>query len=145
MKEATEVIAKPTAGAATHNGNRAIAPTARTRVKRLPKRASYDREVINELLAYELFRIPDGVEYLAHSKRRGSVLADEAKAILQLRRNRVFQPEKMIRFQLLAQARRLDGREPVVNIVQQVQLIAQGIAQRLKELGYMPQVLFRGP
>ena len=50
MKEATEVMAKPAAGAATHNGNRAIAPTARTRVKRLPKRASYDREVINELL-----------------------------------------------------------------------------------------------
>src|SRR5260221_11114372 len=47
MKEATEVMA---AGTATHNGNRAIAPTARTRVKRLPKRASYDREVVNALL-----------------------------------------------------------------------------------------------
>jgi nitroimidazol reductase NimA-like FMN-containing flavoprotein (pyridoxamine 5'-phosphate oxidase superfamily) len=46
MKDATEVMAS----AATHNGNRAIAPTARTRVKRLPKRASYDRQVVNELL-----------------------------------------------------------------------------------------------
>ena len=43
-------MTEATAGTATLNGNRAIAPTARTRVKRLPKRASYDREVINELL-----------------------------------------------------------------------------------------------
>ncbi len=50
MKEATEVTVESTAGTAAHNGNRAIAPTPRTRVKRLPKRASYDREVVNEML-----------------------------------------------------------------------------------------------
>src|SRR5258708_2947080 len=54
MKEATQSIVEPaaTAGgnAATHNGSGEIAPTARTRVKRLPKRASYDRDVINALL-----------------------------------------------------------------------------------------------
>ena len=36
--------------AATRNGSGTIAMTARTRVKRLPKRASYDRDVINALL-----------------------------------------------------------------------------------------------
>ena len=54
MKEATEGIVETgtaaVADVATHNGNRAIAPTARTRVKRLPKRASYDRAVVYELL-----------------------------------------------------------------------------------------------
>src|SRR5258708_29361903 len=54
MKEATQSIVEPaaTAGgnAATHNGSGEIAPTARTRLKRLPKRASYDRDVINALL-----------------------------------------------------------------------------------------------
>src|ERR1700690_1823836 len=42
--------AAPAGHVASHNGTAAIAPTARTRVKRLPKRASYDREVVNELL-----------------------------------------------------------------------------------------------
>ncbi len=54
MKEATEGMletgAAAAAGTATRNGNRAIAPTPRTRVKRLPKRASFDRGVIYELL-----------------------------------------------------------------------------------------------
>jgi len=36
--------------AAPHDGGGTIAVTARTRLKRLPKRASYDREVINSLL-----------------------------------------------------------------------------------------------
>jgi len=48
MKESTEGMAETNAAAL--NGNGAIAPTTRTRVKRLPKRASYDREVIYELL-----------------------------------------------------------------------------------------------
>jgi len=34
----------------TLNGNGAVAPTARTRVKRLPKRASYDRDAIDSIL-----------------------------------------------------------------------------------------------
>ncbi|MGH7924217.1 MAG: pyridoxamine 5'-phosphate oxidase family protein [Candidatus Binatus sp.] len=33
-----------------NSANNAVAPTARTRVKRLPKRASYDRDVINSIL-----------------------------------------------------------------------------------------------
>src|SRR5258708_29271602 len=54
MKEATQSIMEPAAmaggNATAHNGSGEIAPTARTRVKRLPKRASYDRDVIYALL-----------------------------------------------------------------------------------------------
>jgi uncharacterized protein len=46
MKDATQRIEEPD----THNGSGVIAPTPRTRVKRLPKRASYDRDVIYALL-----------------------------------------------------------------------------------------------
>ena len=47
MEAQTKVAA---GNATTHIGSGTIAPTARTRVKRLPKRASYDRDVINALL-----------------------------------------------------------------------------------------------
>jgi nitroimidazol reductase NimA-like FMN-containing flavoprotein (pyridoxamine 5'-phosphate oxidase superfamily) len=54
MKEAMEGMVEPAAAAAGHadaqNGTGAIAATARTRVKRLPKRASYDRGVIYAIL-----------------------------------------------------------------------------------------------
>jgi uncharacterized protein len=46
MKEATQLIEET----ANRNGSGVIAPTPRTRVKRLPKRASYDRDVIYALL-----------------------------------------------------------------------------------------------
>src|ERR1700722_13016378 len=46
MEESALQISK----ADTLNGNGAIAPTARTRVKRLPKRASYDRDAIDSIL-----------------------------------------------------------------------------------------------
>src|ERR1700682_4510589 len=47
MEEQTKAAA---GNAANHNGSGTIAMTARTRVKRLPKRASYDRNVINAIL-----------------------------------------------------------------------------------------------
>lgn len=50
MKVATAGKVEPGADAATQDGSDAIAATARTRVRRLPKRASYDRAVIHELL-----------------------------------------------------------------------------------------------
>ena len=46
MEESARQISK----ADTLNRNGAIAPTARTRVKRLPKRASYDRDAIDSIL-----------------------------------------------------------------------------------------------
>ena len=67
------------------------------------------------------------------------------KAFLQLGRNWVFQPKKMVGLQLLAQTGCFYGSEPVVNIVQQIQIVAQRLAQRLEELGNMAQILLCGP
>ena len=92
-----------------------------------------------------MFRVPNAVEDLADGQRCRRVAADEPEAILQLGRNWILQPEEMIGLQLLAQAGCLYGSEPVVNIVQQIQIVTQRFAQRLKELGNMAQILFRGP
>jgi uncharacterized protein len=45
-----ETQSQPGQPASLNSPNRAITPTNRTRVKRLPKRASYDRETINSIL-----------------------------------------------------------------------------------------------
>src|SRR6266481_5844147 len=49
-KQTIKGIGQPAGNTANHNGSGTIAVTARTRLKRLPKRASYDRDVINTLL-----------------------------------------------------------------------------------------------
>src|SRR5580700_5281989 len=53
MEEATEAMAEQAQGlsqAQPVNSSSALAPTSRTRVKRLPKRASYDRDAIYAIL-----------------------------------------------------------------------------------------------
>src|SRR6266446_3953241 len=77
-------------------------------------------DVINQLLLYELLAIEDGIEDLAHGQRGYRVLADEPEALLQFSRGWVFQPEQMIWFQLFSQPRCFYGGEPVVRIMQQV-------------------------
>jgi hypothetical protein len=58
-------------------------------------------QVVNQLLADQLLRIPDGVEDLSNRKRRRRVLANEPKTVLQFRRNRIFQPKQVIRLSSL--------------------------------------------
>ena len=45
-----ETQSRPTQADRLNSPTKVIAPTSRTRVKRLPKRASYDRDVINSIL-----------------------------------------------------------------------------------------------
>src|SRR5216683_1392011 len=86
-------------------------------------------DVIDQLFLDELLAIINGIEDFTHRKRRGGVLADQTETFLQLRRNRVFEPEKMIRLQFFSEARRFDGREPVMRIMQQVQIRSEFFAQ----------------
>src|SRR5437016_359149 len=66
--------------------------------------------VIDELLLDELLAIVDRIEDFPNSQRRRGVLADEAKAFLQLCRNRVFEPEQVKGFEALSEACRFDWR-----------------------------------
>ena len=79
-------------------------------------------DVVDQLLADQLLAVVNRREHLAHRQRRRRVLPDQAEALLQLGRDRVLHPEQVIRLQLLAQPRRLDRRQPVVDVVQQVEV-----------------------
>src|SRR5262249_6442245 len=60
--------------------------------------------------------------------------------VLLLRRPRVFQEKQMIFLQLFAQGYGLAGRDSLVNIVQQLDLVAQRRSEMLKQLGNGAQV-----
>src|SRR5579872_4703794 len=98
-------------------------------------------QVIDELLGNEQVRIPDGIEDLADRQRRGRMLADEPVRLLQLAGNRVFHPEKMIRFEALSQPRRLDRRQPVMNVVEQVKILSILHAKSFKQFWKVVQIL----
>src|SRR6266567_4043334 len=89
-------------------------------------------DVIDQLFLDEPLAIINGIEDFTHRQRRGGVLADQTETFLQLRRNRVFEPEQMIRFEVLSEACRFDGREPVMRIMQQVQIRSEFFAQTFK-------------
>src|SRR5207245_2348994 len=88
--------------------------------------AVYDRHanVIDELLGNQDPRVPNGAENLADRQRRCGVLAHDAVTFLQLSGHRVFQPEQMIGLETLSQARRFDWREPVMRVVQKMNVTA---------------------
>jgi len=51
-------------------------------------------DVINELLADKLLAIVDRIENFTDRQRRRGVLADEAEALLELGRNRIFEQNR---------------------------------------------------
>ena len=77
--------------------------------------------------------VVDAVEHLAHRDRRRRVLADEAEALLQLGGHGVFHPEQVIGLERPAEASRFDGRQAVVDVVQQVRLRPELLAQAREE------------
>jgi len=71
------------------------------------------------------------------------VLADQAEARLVLGRGRIFHPEHAELFNALAEARRLNGRQAMVHVVQQVLVKAKLAAYRVKQLRREVEVLLR--
>src|SRR6266702_317629 len=86
-------------------------------------------DVIDQLFLDEPLAIINGIEDFTHRQRRGGVLADQTETFLQLRRNRVFEPEQMIRFEVLSEPPCFDGREPVMRIVEQMEIRSEFFAQ----------------
>src|SRR5277367_6644427 len=82
-------------------------------------------DIVYELLLDELLAIPDAVKYLADGKRRGRVLAQQAKRGLIVRGNGIFQPEQPVRLQISTQPSGLDGRQAVMTVVQQIDVPAE--------------------
>ena len=82
-------------------------------------------DVVDQLLLDQLLAVPDRVEDLADRERGRGVLADQTEVGLVLGRHRVLQPERAVRLEVLAEPRRLDRRQPVVDVVQQVDVPAR--------------------
>src|SRR5690348_6944680 len=89
-------------------------------------------EIIDQLLGDENVRIPGGVEDFADGEWRGRVLADDPESFLQLCRDRVLKPKEMIGLKALSQTCGLDRSEPVVHVMQQVQVVSKLQAESLK-------------
>ena len=88
-------------------------------------------------------RIPDGVEDFADGEWRGRVLADEPESFLQLCRDRILKPKEMIWLETLSQTRCLDGSEPVVHVMEKMQVVSKLQAQSLEQFGDVHQIFFR--
>ena len=85
------------------------------------------------------------IEQLAHGDRRGALLPQEAEVVVLLGRERVFEEEGAILFQVLAELDRLAGRDPFVNVVEQLDVIAEVGPQVLEQLGDLAHVAGRLP
>jgi len=88
--------------------------------------------IINKLLGDQNVDIPHRVKNFANRQWRSRVLANNAKSFLQFRGDRVFQPKEMLWLQTLAQSSRLDWPQPVMNVVEQLDVIAILRAQSLE-------------
>src|SRR5712664_1785877 len=97
-------------------------------------------DVINQLFLDELLAIVNGIEDFTDGQRCSRVLPDEAEAFLQLRRNWIFEPEQLKRFEALPQAPCFNWCEPVMRVVQQVKIRSELLAQPFKYARHEVQV-----
>ncbi len=66
--------------------------------------------------------IIDAVEHFADGNRGRRVLPDGAESLLELGGHGVFHPEQMIRLEALAEAGGLDRAQPVMDVVEELNL-----------------------
>ena len=102
-------------------------------------------DVVDQLLCDQLLAVPDRIEDLADRDRGGGVLTDDPEGFLVLGRRRILEPEQRAVLDPLAQLARLDRRQAMVNIVQQVEVEAELLAHGVKQLGHELQVGARLP
>src|SRR3954451_10270212 len=83
---------------------------------------------INQTLADQrhIFVLID--KELAHRERRGGLLSHDAKVVVVLRREQVFEEKQVELLQLFSKADRLNGWNTLVHVVQQFDLVAKGDA-----------------
>ena len=60
--------------------------------------------VVNQLFANQKVCIPNRIENFPYRQWRCRMLANDAKSLLQFRRNRIFQPEQVIGLQVFPQS-----------------------------------------
>ncbi len=101
--------------------------------------------VVDELLLNELLAIEDRVEHLADGDGGDGVPPDQTEALLQFGRRGVLHPEQAMRLERLAHACGLDRRQPVMDVVQQVDFVAELRADTLEQLRHEADVGIAAP
>ena len=117
----------------------------RTQVRDAARVHDRRADVVDQLLADQLLAVVDRREHLADRERRRRVLPDQPEALLQLGRHRVLHPEQPVRLERLAEPRRLDRRQAVVDVVQQVHVRAELAPRAFEQRRHDVQVLLRRP
>src|SRR5260370_30096130 len=98
-------------------------------------------DVVNQLFANQKVCIPNRIENFPYREWRRRMLANDAKSLLQFRRNRIFQPEQVIRLQVFSQSGGLNRSQPVMHVLKQVDLVPVPQPQRLKQLVGLQNIL----
>src|SRR5450631_1877921 len=102
-------------------------------------------DVVDQLLGDQQVAVPDRVEDLADGEGRRGVPANDAKALLQLLGDRVFEPKERILLDALSQPRCLDGRQPVMDIMKHVEVEAVLHAHGIEHLGDEAEIALTRP
>src|SRR3546814_1786685 len=89
--------------------------------------------------------IVNRVENLPDRQRRGGVLAYEPEALLVLGRYAILQPEQVVRFDFLPKSSRLNGSQPVMHIVQHVNIVTETLTDGREQFRDVIQILFGAP
>src|SRR5918996_3888 len=91
---------------------------------------AHDRgaNVVDQLFADQLRAIVNRIEDLTNGERRGGVLPNQSEARLLFRRCRILEPEQMIWLEALAEPSGFNRRQPVVDVVQQVDVVSEFLA-----------------
>src|SRR3978361_1339180 len=97
-------------------------------------------QVVDPLVADEVVGVPEGVEDFAGRDGGDGVLADEAEGFLIFCGGGVLHPEEVMGFELFAEA-----GWAVVYVVEEMQVVADGFADRVEELGGEVEIALCGP
>ena len=96
---------------------------------------------IDELLLDELLAIVNCVENFPDSERRSGMPANQPKTLLQFRRCWILKPERPVRLNVFTQPRGFNRSQPVVGIVQNVNLRTELLPQSCEKLRHKTQIL----
>jgi hypothetical protein len=102
-------------------------------------------DVVDQMFLDQHVAVEDGVEHLADRDRRGRVMADDAERLLQLRRHRILHPEQPVGLERLAERTGLDRCQPVVHVMQEVQVVAELTAQPVEHRGHEVEIALAAP
>src|SRR3954468_14206231 len=97
-------------------------------------------DIVDQLLLDQLLAVPDRIEDLADRERRRRMLSDQAEIGLILGRSRIFQPERLVGLEILAEPPGFDRRQPMMHVVEQVDVPAKRLARLLEQWRHRAQI-----